>query len=90
MQSVDLPAYGVDPERAQLELPYVATDGSISYGHKAIAAALQSGPLPVRALGRLITLPGIDTVARATYRWVSRHRHQLPGGTAACALPARH
>jgi predicted DCC family thiol-disulfide oxidoreductase YuxK len=87
LQSVDLAAFGVSPERATVEMPYVAADGSVCYGHEAIAAALGTGPVPLRAVGRLIVLPGIAPVARAAYGWVARHRHQLPGGTTACALP---
>ena len=37
--------------------------------------------------GRALLLPGVVQVARIVYRWVGRHRDQLPGGTPACALP---
>jgi predicted DCC family thiol-disulfide oxidoreductase YuxK len=87
LQSVDLERLGVSPERALAEMPYVAADGSVSYGHEAVAAALGTGTLPFRTLGRLIVLPGIGRVSGLGYRWIARHRHQLPGGTPACALP---
>jgi hypothetical protein len=32
--------------------------------------------------------PGVKTLAARTYAWVAQHRHQLPGGTAACARPS--
>lgn len=88
LQSVDLDALGVSEERAVVEMPFVHTDGSVVYGHEAIAAALRTGPAPLRAIGRAITLPGVDPIARLIYGWVARHRQQLPGGTAACAIPA--
>ncbi|MFC6704394.1 thiol-disulfide oxidoreductase DCC family protein [Flexivirga alba] len=87
LQSVDLDALGVSPERAVVEMPFVHADGSVVYGPEAIAAALQTGPAPLRVVGRIITLPGIDRIAKPTYAWVAKHRHQLPGGTPACALP---
>lgn len=86
IQATDLAAFGIDEERAVREMPVVLPDGRIEYGHRAWAAILATGPLPTRALGRVLIAPGIDRVARATYRWISEHRHRLPGGTPACAL----
>lgn len=37
-------------------------------------------------LGTLIALPGANTLARALYRWIAKHRHCFGG---ACAVP-RH
>jgi len=88
LQSVDLASRGVSPERALVEMPLVGADGSVVYGHEAIAAALRTGPVPLRLLGRIIVLPGVAVLSRLVYRWVARHRHQLPGGTPACALPS--
>ncbi len=87
LQSVDLPSLGVSPERALEEMPYVGADGSVCYGHRAVAAALGTGPFPFRLLGRAIVLPGIGRISERVYRWIARHRHQLPGGTPACVLP---
>lgn len=87
LQSVDLAGLGICAERALTEMPYVDADGNVRYGHEAIAAALRTGPLPMRAIGRAIALPGVGLVARPVYQWIARHRHQLPGGTPACALP---
>ena len=77
---------GVDADRALRELPFVHDDGRVVYGHRAIAAALATGPLPLRLLGTLLVLPGLERVAAAGYRWVSAHRHRLPGGAASCEL----
>jgi predicted DCC family thiol-disulfide oxidoreductase YuxK len=87
LQSVDLSALGISPERALEEMPYVDFDGSVRYGHEAVAAALRTGPLLLRWFGRAMVLPGLGQVSGVLYRWVARHRHQLPGGTPACALP---
>lgn len=32
-------------------------------------------------------LPGGPALARIVYRWVARHRHELPGGAGACETP---
>ena len=86
VQAADLAALGVDPARAVVEMPYVHPDGRVDYGHRAFAAILRTGPLPWRVVGRLITAPGVDAVARRTYAWVAANRHRMPGGTAACEL----
>lgn len=87
LQEVGLGALGVDAERAVREMPYVCPDGRVLYGHEAWAAALGTGPLPMRLLGRLLGSRLLRPVAARSYRWVSENRYRLPGGTAACALP---
>ena len=89
ISDVDLPALGVDPARALREMPYVHPDGRVDYGHAAWAAALRTGRQPWRIAGRVITSGPIEPLAIRVYRWVSEHRHQLPGGTPACALDDR-
>ena len=88
LQSTDLVEAHVSPERAQAEIPFVAADGAVAYGHAAVAGALRTGPLPFRLIGRALVSRPVDPVAKATYRWIAGHRHQLPGGTAACAVAA--
>lgn len=89
LQSRDLPQLGVDRERAFRDMPYVDPAGQVHYGHLAYAHALATGPLPCRILGRLLRTWPISALARAGYRVISRNRHRLPGGTAACELPRR-
>ena len=89
IQDVDLLALGVDPVRAVAEMPFVHPDGRVDYGHLAWASVLRTGPVPCRLLGRAMAHRPLEPVARGVYRWVSRHRHRLPGGTAACALDDR-
>ncbi len=80
--------HGIDPGRAEREMPYVAPDGSIAYGHRAWAGILRAGPWPTRILGRAMTAPGLDRLSASVYRWVAEHREILPGGNPSCALPA--
>jgi predicted DCC family thiol-disulfide oxidoreductase YuxK len=51
------------------------------------SAAGVSGWLLWRPLGLLLGLRPVLVLAWPAYRWVSRNRHRLPGGTAACVLP---
>ncbi|HEX2903697.1 MAG TPA: DUF393 domain-containing protein [Jatrophihabitans sp.] len=88
MQSVDLPALGIDPVRAQAEIPFRSATGLVSYGSDAFAAAAAAAGGPWRWVGAPLARPPLRLVARPAYRWIARHRHQLPGGSAACALPA--
>ena len=89
LQSVDLAALGVDAQRAVIEMPYVHPDGRVDYGHRAFAAILRTGPLPWRLVGRVMTAPGVDAIARRAYHWIAANRSRLPGGTPACSLDAR-
>jgi len=86
LQSVDLDTAHVCPERAAAEIPFVDSDGSVAYGHAAVAGALRTGPLPLRLLGHALVSRPVDPVAAAAYRWIAGHRHQLPGSSAACAV----
>ena len=87
MQNVDLVSLGVDSERAAFEMPLVRADHSIVYGHEAVAAALQTGIPPLRLVGALMVARPTRGLFARLYRWVARHRHELPGGTTACLLP---
>lgn len=89
IQLTDLGALGVSPTRAMREMPFVGTDGAVVYGHAAVAAALSTGNAPLRLLARIIVFGPFDRLFARLYRWVAAHRHQLPGGSAACAMPTR-
>ena len=89
LQSVDLAQWGIDEERAYVEMPYVHPDGRVDYGHRAWAAILATGPLPWRAVSRVMTSGVGDPVARRVYHWVAANRSRLPGGTAACSIENR-
>jgi predicted DCC family thiol-disulfide oxidoreductase YuxK len=86
MQDVDLSALGVDPVRAEAEIPYVTTDGGVTYGSEAIACALiDNGGWP-SSVGRVLLARRVRPAARTMYRFIARHRHQFPGGTTTCRL----
>lgn len=87
-QDLDLADYGLTWQECDRAAQWVAADGTVSAGEAAIARTLLASRLPVRPLGVLMLLPGLDAVARVAYRWVAANRHRLPGGTPACSLPA--
>lgn len=87
LQSEDLLALGVDPERAIVEMPVVLSTGRVAWGHQAWAEILLTGPLPLRVIGRVLGARVMRRPAAAVYRWVAGNRHRMPGGSAACALP---
>lgn len=87
LQAVDLPALGVDPDRAQRDIPFVADDGTVSYGHRAWAQALRGAGPVLRPVGVAMEHPPLEPVARWVYAVVAANRHRLPGGTATCRLP---
>lgn len=76
MQDVDLAGAGVDPARAQAEIPYVGPDGAVSYGSDAIARALVDGGPGTALLGRVLLLPVVSPLASRIYHLVSRIRHR--------------
>ncbi len=85
-QHADLDALGITAAQATEAVQWIGADGAVRSGHEAIAAVLRAAGWPWRLAGRLITLPGISTLAAVTYRWIARNRYRLPGGTPACAV----
>lgn len=68
---------------------YWLDDGApTASGQDAIARALKERGGIWRACGRLILFPPINAIARPVYRFIAKNRHAMPGGTAACKLPA--
>lgn len=86
LQRADLAALGVDAARARREMPFVAADGSVTYGHLGWAGVLSAGRPPLPTLGRALAAPLLARPAATLYGWVADHRHRLPGGTRACRL----
>jgi predicted DCC family thiol-disulfide oxidoreductase YuxK len=85
-QLLDLDALGLTAERCDAAVQWVATDGTVESGARAAVSALRHGGGAWGVLGRLIGLPGVVRIADLVYRWIARHRHRLPGGSAACEL----
>ncbi|MGW0122137.1 thiol-disulfide oxidoreductase DCC family protein [Streptomyces sp. NPDC003327] len=88
-QFADLDALGVTAERAQYEVLWVTPDGTVRGGAEAVAKALLSAGGAWAPLGATLLLPGVRWAAARVYRVVAAHRHRLPGGTPACAVPRR-
>jgi len=87
-QLLDLDDYGLTWQECDAAAQWVAGDGSIHSGENAIARTLLACRLPLRPLGALMLVPGVNALAAFVYRWVSANRHRLPGGNPACSLPA--
>ncbi|MFD5468003.1 thiol-disulfide oxidoreductase DCC family protein [Kitasatospora sp. NPDC127059] len=96
-QFADLPALDavagglgeVSAERAEREVLWVTPAGRVYGGAQAVARLLLRTGGAWAYLGAVLTLAPVRPVAAVVYRWVSRNRHRMPGGTAACALPNR-
>ncbi len=87
-QAIDLTRYGQTRQRARYEMLWVDPDGHVHGGVRAFAGLLRTADTPWRHLGRLLGTPPVRWLAHPIYRLVARYRHRMPGGTAACALPA--
>lgn len=87
-QTADLDALGLTEAECADAVQWVGDgDGARSAGPEAIGALLRSSHPAWRLVGWLLTRRPVRVLAWPAYRWVARHRHQLPGGTPACALP---
>ncbi len=85
-QRADLAALGVTREQCLEAVQWIGSDGAALAGPVGIAALLRSSNLLWRPVGRLLGLRPVLVLAWPIYRWVSRNRHRLPGGTPACAV----
>lgn len=87
-QHLDLAVYGLTPQQCDAAVQWVGADGTVSSAQDAVARTLLAARLPLRPLGLVMLLPGVNALAGLVYRWVAANRHRLPGGTPACSLPA--
>jgi predicted DCC family thiol-disulfide oxidoreductase YuxK len=88
LQNADLEAYGIPRKTAEASIQFVEADGRVSAAGRAIAAMLRrAGPF-WRTVAAVMALPGVSWLVEVVYRFVAKHRYQLPGGTPACKLPA--
>ncbi|MDF6020631.1 DUF393 domain-containing protein [Streptomyces sp. JH34] len=87
-QLADLDSLGVTEAQADHEIIWIGPGGDVRGGARAAALVLMQGSAPWHLTGRLLSLPPFNWAAHAAYRTVARNRHRLPGGTAACSLPA--
>ncbi|NMO50826.1 DUF393 domain-containing protein [Actinoplanes sp. TBRC 11911] len=87
-QFTDLAALGLTQEQAETAVQWVDPEHSvIAAGPDGIAALLRDAGKGWRPIGAVLGLRPVRAVAWPAYRWVAKHRHLMPGGTAACSLP---
>ncbi|WP_328482185.1 DUF393 domain-containing protein [Streptomyces sp. NBC_00377] len=87
-----LPAESTAPHLGRLDREVLLLHGGtvLAGGADAVSRWLGTSPSAgYRVLGAVLRLPGLRSLARVVYRWVSRNRHRLPGATAACTVPPR-
>ena len=86
-QHANLAALGLTAGAAAARVQFVGDDATVVSGAAAVAAVLRCGGRGWAALGRLLQLPGVRSLAELGYTLVARYRYRLPGGTPACRLP---
>ena len=87
-QLTDLTRLGLTEAECDGAVQWARPDRPAQAGPDGIAALLRTSRRGWRLVGRLLQLRPVRGLAWPAYRWVARNRHRLPGGTAACALPA--
>ncbi|GHA51600.1 thiol-disulfide oxidoreductase DCC family protein [Streptomyces rochei] len=87
-QFADLAALGATRSQAEYEALWITPDGTVHGGAQAVARLLLRAGKGWAVLGALLTLPPFRWLAHGVYRIIANNRDRLPGGTAACALPA--
>ena len=87
-QRADLESLGVTAAECDEAVQWIGADGRHSSGPEAIADLMRWGRTWARPMGWLLGRRLVLCVAWSAYRWISRHRDRMPGGTATCALPA--
>lgn len=86
-QLTDLEPLGVSAAECDAAVQWVAGDQTHTSGPVAVADLLRSSRPWWKAIGVVLALRPVLWVAWPVYRWISRHRDRMPGGTATCALP---
>lgn len=87
-QFADLDELGLSQQRAEYEVLWVAPDGTVRGGAQAVAKVLLGAGGVWSVVGALMALPPMKWLAHGGYRLIANNRSRMPGGTAACALPA--
>ncbi|MEU3774300.1 DCC1-like thiol-disulfide oxidoreductase family protein [Streptomyces sp. NPDC032472] len=85
-----LPDTATEPHRARLdhEVLLLRHDQVIASGAQALATYMRHSPRRrFQLAGAAIQAPLLRNAAQYIYRWVARHRHRMPAGTPACAIP---
>jgi predicted DCC family thiol-disulfide oxidoreductase YuxK len=87
-QRADLGTLGLTADECEAAVQWVGADGRRGAGPIAVGYLLRDAGGWWKALGWLVRTPPGRWLAWPAYRWVSSHRHKLPGGTPACAIPS--
>ena len=86
-QFADLPALGLTVEQCEAAVQWVGTDGTTAAGPDAIGLLLRDAGRFWSLAGAGLAFRPVRAAAWPAYQWVADHRHLMPGGTAACAVP---
>jgi predicted DCC family thiol-disulfide oxidoreductase YuxK len=85
-QSVDLAEYGVTQADVNEGPVLVRTDGTHVVGPLAMAEVLRASTGGFRAMGQIMTAPGIRQALRALGPVMYRNRSRLPGANETCRI----
>lgn len=87
-QFADLERLGVTQAAAEAAVQWITAGGArrVLAGPEAIAELLRDAGSLWRPMGAMLGMRPVLWLAWPTYRWISRNRHRLPGGTPACSL----
>ena len=85
-QHADLAPLGLSADDCRESVQWVH-DGQRVSGPDAIAAYLRTSTQPWRATGRVLAAPPSKHLTWPVYRWMTRNRDRLPGGTPESGLP---
>ena len=75
------------PRAAAEDAVHGIEPGLVKAGPDAIAVLLRRAQWYWKPLGWIASLKPVSWLLWPSYRLVSRNRHRLPGGTAACSMP---
>jgi predicted DCC family thiol-disulfide oxidoreductase YuxK len=84
-QFADLDALGLTADECEQAVQWVGDDRAA--GPDAFALLLRDAGRMWRIGGTALRWAPVRLAAWPAYRWISAHRHMLPGGTAACSMP---
>jgi predicted DCC family thiol-disulfide oxidoreductase YuxK len=87
-QFADLVELGVTEAQCEQAVQWIGVDRTVLSAHLAVAQLLINAGSGWSLIGRAMRVPGIRWISGVGYRWISRNRHRLPGGTPACSLAA--